>query len=118
EGSLLYQISARTQTLAQDERAASLRIDIALIDLQPAPACLMLVAGAVWIATQFQLHRRMLAAMALHASYRGMTRQSGVRLGIGLVDIVDNCGIYDRGWIVEAIEHAQLPAFAPLEYKP
>jgi hypothetical protein len=56
------------------------------------------------------------ASRALVAALRRPKRPD--RVGCGVVDLVDNEGIANRAWLLDAINNAQLPSFAPLEYKP
>lgn len=114
-GGFVYELSSRAAALDRDEQAAELWLALAIRDGNAAAIATMLTAGAVWLATQFRIDKAMLAELVLHAARRDRRAD---RLGYGAVDIVDHEGIANRAWIVAAIDHAKLPAFAPLEYKP
>jgi hypothetical protein len=115
-GSKIYELSARSPELGQHERSAETYISIAVRDIQPDDAAAMLVVGAVWLATQCKISRPMLVDLV-----RGAVRREpkADRVGYGAVDFVDQLHVLDRAWLVRVInEDAQLPMFAPLEYKP
>jgi hypothetical protein len=114
-GGVMYSISARSQALHLDEHQAELAIGFAIRDTAAAPTATMLVSGAVWLATQFNIDRTLLRDLVQHAARR---ERKADRVGCGVVDIVDHEGIANRAWLLDAINNAQLPSFAPLEYKP
>lgn len=114
-GGVMYTLTSRAAALEVDEHRAELWIVMAIREGQASAAATMLVAGAVWIATQFKLDRTLLRDLVQHAPRRARRTD---RLGYGAVDFVDSEGIANRAWLLDAINHAQLPAFAPLEYKP
>jgi hypothetical protein len=115
DGGMLYRLTSRAAALHLDEQAAELWISLAIRDIDAGAAAAMLVAGAVWLATQFKLERAMLRGFVEHAA-RCERRLD--RKGCGAVDIVDGWHVANRAWLVDAIDHAQLPAFAPLQYDP
>jgi hypothetical protein len=115
-GSTMYELSARAHALGQHEQAAETYVSIAIRDIQPDDAAAMLVVGAVWLAVQFKISREMLCDLV-----RGAIRRTpnADRVGYGAVDFVDQLRVLDRNWLVRVIrDDAQLPLFAPLEYKP
>lgn len=114
-GGTMYTLSSRSVALAQDENAAELWLGVAIRDIDADLAATMLVAGAVWLATQFTIDRAMLADLVRYAARRA--RHSD-RAGYGVVDLVDLHGVGDREQVATAIALAQQPLFAPLEYKP
>lgn len=114
-GGMLYELSSRSPALAAHEKAAQTFIALAIADCEPEAAVSMMVAGAVWLAVQFKIELPMLRALVVGAARR--TRQPH-RYGYGAVDLVDHHGINDRAFVADALDHVQLPLYAPLEYKP
>lgn len=115
EGTTMYRLSARSPAIKLEELAAQRLFHIAIRDVELGSAALMMCAGAVWIATQFKLDRSLLRALVFAAARRPK-RDS--RIGYGVVDIVDNHGIANRAWLLDAIDNAKLPDFATLQYSP
>jgi hypothetical protein len=112
-GSALYQFSVMTPALDASEVAACLCISRATRDADPVMAATMLVAGAVWLAEQSGITRDDLVdVIGSDLARRPMRRD---RLGAGAIDLVDNDGLGNREWLVDAINKARLPSFAPLE---
>lgn len=114
-GGAMYELSSRSLALAQDEGVAELWIGFAIRDVDPDLAATMLVAGAVWLAMQFGIDKEMLAGFVRDAARRPIDM---ARVGYGAVDLVDNHGVGDREQVRTGILLAELPMFAPLEYKP
>jgi hypothetical protein len=114
DGGLLYRLSARSPALERDERIAVDLVSVAMRDADVAALATTCVAGAVWLATQFKLERSLLRQLVAGAQRRARRAN---RRGYGAVDIVDHHGIANRAWIVDAIDHAQLPSYAPLEFE-
>jgi hypothetical protein len=113
DGGLLYQLSARTPALHRHESITREVVALAIRDVREDVAATMLVSGAVWLAEQFKIDRTMLASFVTSASKRPMPAN---RRGAGAIDLVDHDGLGNRAWLVDAIEKAQLPSFAPLEF--
>jgi len=114
-GGMLYELSSRAPALGADENKAEAFIAIAIRDCEPEAAVSMMVAGAVWLAMQFKIELPMLRALVNAAPRR--IRQLH-RYGYGAVDLVDHHGVNDRAFVADALDHVQLPLYAPLEYKP
>lgn len=113
DGGAMYQISARPVSLAPHEAEAEARIAIALREVADlAAAATYCLVGAVWIATQHNIERGLLRGLVLHARRRPARID---RRGYGAVDLVDSHGVQNRAWLVDAIDHASLPLYAPLE---
>lgn len=115
-GGFMYEISQRSDALDQHEQAAELWVALAIRDIEVDLGATMLVAGAVWLATQFRIDRDMLCGMVSRAAV-DLLRRNPERRGYGAVDLVDLHGVGDRDSIVQSIRLAELPKFAPLEYK-
>ncbi len=113
EGSLLYMLSARTPALAEHEAVSITLVAIAIRDVGAATAATMLISGAVWLAEQFGIERSLLNSLVASELPRRPVRAD--RRGCGALDLVDNDGLGNRAWLVDAIGKAQLPSFAPLE---
>lgn len=114
-GGTMYQLSSRSMALSQDEGAAENMLQLAILEMDVDLAATFMVAGAVWLATQFSLDKAILAEMVIHAARRP---RRATRAGYGVVDFVDSHGVGKRADIITAIDLAQLPNFAPLEYRP
>jgi hypothetical protein len=114
-GGVMYTISSRAAALHLDEQRAETAIGFAIRDTDAAPTATMLTSGAVWLATQFNVERSLLRELVVAAQRRPKRPD---RVGCGVVDLVDNEGIATRAWLLDAINNAQLPSYAPLEYKP
>lgn len=115
DGGLLYRLTNRAGALSHQERVATDIVWIAIRDLNEVTAATMLVAGAVWLADQYGA-RDLLASWitADHAVRPYRLRPD--RRGWGALDLVDHDGLGNRAWLVDIIEKAQLPSFAPLEF--
>lgn len=114
-GGLLYQLSSRAAALDRDEQVAELGLALVARDGSASAIATMLTAGAAWLATQFKIDRDMLQGLVMYAPRR---ERRNDRAGYGAVDFVDHEGIANRAWLIDALDHARLPSFAPLEYKP
>lgn len=114
-GGTMYQLTSRSVTLSQDERAAENLLQLAIDGMDVDLAATFMIAGAVWLATQFGLDKAVLSALVMHAERRP---RHPSRCGYGVVDLVDSHGVGQRADILTAIDLAQLPSFAPLEYRP
>lgn len=113
-GGVLYTLSSRAAALAKEEQMAEFGLWFAIRDTEAQAALLMCATGAVWLATQFSLDRALL---------RGFITQDwparaaiADRRGWGALDLV-LAGVASRAWLVEAIELAELPMYAPLELR-
>ena len=113
EASLLYRLSARTPALAGHEEIAVTLIGIAIRDVEASIAATMLISGSVWLAEQFGIERSLLTSFVGSDLPRRAVRAD--RRGCGALDLVDNDGLGNRAWLVDAIGKSQLPSFAPLE---
>jgi hypothetical protein len=78
-------------------------------------AATFMISGAVWLALQYGIDREMLAGLVIAAEHRPRHLE---RAGYGVIDLVDAHGVGDRSQVITAIKLAQLPSFAPLEYRP
>jgi len=114
-GGMLYLLSSRTPALTDHENAAEVFIAMAIRDCEPEAAVSMMIAGAVWLAVQFKVELPMLRALVSSADRRA---RRPTRFGYGAVDLVDHHGVNDRAFVADALDHVQLPLYAPLEYKP
>jgi hypothetical protein len=115
DGGVMYRISTRSVALAEDEQVTQDVISIAIRDMDVDLAATYMIGGAVWLATQFGLDRELLTALAIAAERRPRHPE---RAGYGVIDLVDAHGVGDRSQVVTAIKLAQLPSYAPLEYRP
>lgn len=115
DGGPMYTMTSRAVALDQHEHGARVMYAIARSECPVEIVALQMAAGAVWLAEQFQLSRQTLRDLVVEAPRRA--RVQITTQGCGVVDIVDNLGVRDRAWLLDAIDHAQLPMFAPLEYK-
>ena len=112
EGGILYKLTARTAALAEHERAAEAIIGIAIRDLHEDIAVQMMLVAAVWVITQCGVERSFLTSFITSDLPRRPVRRD--RRGCGALDLADVDG-HPRARLVETIENAQLPLFAPLE---
>lgn len=113
DGGAMYVLANRATALAEHERAAGMFMRAAIDGCPVDVSVVQLTAGAVWIATQFGISRSMLRDFVMHAMHRPKRPDF---VGCGAVDLVDTCGVRDRSFLIECIDFAQLPSFAPLEY--
>jgi hypothetical protein len=116
DGGVMYRISSRSVALAQDEGHARGVLSVAIRELDADLAATVMVSGAVWLAEQFALDRDLLASLVAAADRRAAPVVD--RHGYGVVDLVDLNGVGSRQDIVTAVRLAQLPLFAPLEFRP
>jgi hypothetical protein len=114
EGGILYKLTARTAALAEHERAAEALIAIAIRDLHEDIAVQMMLVAAVWVITQCGVDRSFLTSFLTSDLSRRPVRAD--RRGCGALDLADADG-HPRARLVETIENAQLPPFAPLELR-
>lgn len=115
DGGALYRISARAPALVPHETIAADLIWVAIRELQEVTAATMMVAGAVWLATQFGLDRSLLVSFLTGQSVLAF-KPRDQRRGWGALDLCDHDGLGNRAWLVDIIHKAQLPSFAPLEF--
>lgn len=113
DGGLLYKLSLRSAALEIHELAAQRLIALAIRDVAADIAAMMMVSGAAWLAVQFGIDRALLASFVTSEQPRRAVPLG--RLGCGALDLVDNDGLGNRAWLVDAIDKAELPSFAPLE---
>lgn len=112
-GGLVYQLAAPGIALGAHERAAERLQLVVLRDVPDAVAATMLAAGATWLAEQFKIERSILREWV-----RDLTRRTfpSTFQCPGALDYVDGRHVASRAWLLDAIDHARLPAHAPLEY--
>lgn len=118
DGGAMYRLVHRAASLAEHERAALTWMRAAIAQCPVDVSAVQLLAGAVWLAEQFAIQRPFLRELVQAAARRSWeTRdRSGRMVGYGVVDLVDLHGVKDRAWLIDAIDHAKLPDYAPLEY--
>jgi hypothetical protein len=112
-GGFMYQLASKAIALDQHERIAETWLGIAVRDVPAAAAANMLVAGATWLAEQCGIERSLLRSMVSRVAKRPFPASACP----GAVDYVDSKGIATRAWLLDAIDHAKLPLYAPLEGK-
>lgn len=114
-GGAMYSLVHRATALAEHELAAETWLRAAIANCPVEMSVVQLVAGACWLAEQFTISRVMLRELVCEAARRPPRDDAK---GYGVVDLVDSHGVRDRPFVVECIDQAQLPSYAPLEYRP
>lgn len=122
-GGMLYEIAARSSSmiatgplvaLGDQERACELLLGSVLADLPGPVAAVMCTVGATWLAEQYHVQRSVLRDLVVRHAARPFPVQ---RRGCpGALDYVDDKHVASRAWLLDAIDTARLPEFAPLEY--
>lgn len=117
DGGTLYELSSRAPALWSHEQVAIDTLWFAMRELQEVTAATMMVAGAVWIATQFGISRDLLSGFVTEDQPVRPYKFRHDRRGWGALDLCDHDGLGSRAWLVDIIAKAKLPRFAPLELK-
>lgn len=117
DGGVIYQLSARTPALWPHEQIAMDILWIAKRELQDVTAATMMVAGAVWLATQFGISRDLLSSFVTEDQPVRKYRFRHERREWGALDLCDHDGLGNRAWLVDIISKAELPKYAPLELR-
>lgn len=117
DGGVLYELSARTPALYHHEQAALEVLWIAKRELQDITAATMMVAGAVWLVEQFGIPRALLSSFLTSEQPVRPYKHRHDRRAWGALDLCDHDGLGNRAWLVDIIEKATLPRFAPLVFK-
>lgn len=109
-GSKIYELAVLTPALSEAETVSCVALAHAIRDVEPVVAATMLIVGAVWLAEQSGVTRGQLIALI----GSDLARRPLRRIGAGALDLVDNDGLGNREWLVDAINKAKLPDHAPL----